>query len=646
LWSRSSTGSTLNPPKRPFSPDEHTLLVTTRARHIIFSFLPVTALLLVIVLAEIGLRIFSPRQQAALADTVPFDGITWYQTNRAFLRKYFPGNTPLVPEFKTTLFRKEKTQNTFRIMCLGESSMFGTPYDMNANIPGLVRKQLRRLYPGKEIEVINWGASAINTNVIRDLAPGLLVYQPDLVLVYTGHNEFYGPDGVGASFLERRVSWMTRLKYAARQLRLMQLLEERPGGSGGERQKGEAPNLMRQVSQGSLVALDSDETYRVVMMFEDNLRAILQTFAEARVPVVLSEVSSNLMFPPFVSDSLGPADRSAVLEFKRGLALRAAGRFTEARTALLRAKDLDLLKFRAPEAINAVIRQVAEETHTPLVRADSIFATLSPDGIPGDSLFWEHLHPTALGYYHIAAAFTRTLVSGRLIPGDVATDTLLPFQPDSLGICWLDLAYADYSIGHLTGRWPFHEFHRVPAVLHDADATLRHIVEETHARRLRWNEACYATASYFWRVGRMRDALTTYEAMLDEYPFSYYTNYLAGSLLNTVGQPERAMEYYRRSVASNGAYERSRLDLGLLEVNAGNPDEAIRQLNQVLALTGSGGDVQVRANAYYGLAAACANRGEMDLAERNVDEALRLMPDYRDARQLRDRLRLAGRGDF
>ncbi len=252
--------------------------MTVRLRHIIFSLLPVTALLLLFVLAEVGLRVFSPRPPDALADTVSFDGIIWYQTNRTFLRKYFPAKTPLVPEFKTTLFRKEKTQNTFRIICLGESSMFGTPYDMNANIPGLVRKQLRRIYPGKEIEVVNLGASAINTNVIRDLAPELLAYQPDLILVYTGHNEFYGPDGVGASFLERHSSWMTRLKYAAREFRLMQLLQEWLGGSGGGGQKGETPNLMHQVSQGSLVALDSDETHRIVMLFEENLRAILQTF--------------------------------------------------------------------------------------------------------------------------------------------------------------------------------------------------------------------------------------------------------------------------------------------------------------------------------------------------------------------------------
>ncbi len=620
--------------------------MTIRPRHIVFSLLPVTALLLLIVLTEIGLRVFSPSQQAALADTVSLDGVTWYQTNRMFLRKYFPANTPLVPEFKTTLFRRGKSRNTFRIMCLGGSSMFGTPYDMNANIPGLLRKQLRRIYPAKEIEVVNWGASAINTNVIRDFAPELLAYHPDLVLVYSGHNEFYGPEGVGASFLNRRFVWMTRLKYAAREFRLMQLLQEWTGRSGGGGQKGEALNLMRQVSEGSLVALDSDETRRIVQVFGDNLRAILQTFKEARVPVIISEVSSNLMFPPFVSDSPGQGDRSASFEFKRGQELRAAGRFAEARKALLRAKDLDLLKFRAPEAINDVIRQMANETHTPLVKADSLFTALSPDGIPGDTLFWEHLHPTALGYYHLASAFTRALVAGGWITGDVATDTLLPFQPDSLGICWLDLAYADYSIGHLTGRWPFHDFHRVPLVLHTADATLRHIVEETHARRLRWNEACYTTASYFWRIGRMRDALTTYEAMLDEYPFSYYTNYLTGSLLNTMGQRARAMEYYRRSVASNGAYERSRLDLGLLEVNAGNPDEAIRQLRQVLALTGNGREVQVRANAYYGLAAAYANRGEMDPARRNLDEALRLVPDYRDALQLREGLRRAGRGDF
>jgi hypothetical protein len=118
----------------------------------------------------------------------------------------FPGGTPH-PEFKTTLFRKEKGPKTFRIMCIGSSSMFGTPYDMNANIPGIPSETAPSLLPrDRELEVVNWGASAINSNVVR-FCPRLYAIQADLVLVYLGDNEYYGPDGIGASFLENLCRW-------------------------------------------------------------------------------------------------------------------------------------------------------------------------------------------------------------------------------------------------------------------------------------------------------------------------------------------------------------------------------------------------------------------------------------------------------
>jgi len=168
-------------------------------KRILFSILPAARLVVALVAAEVILRWESPVPPAKLAEEVQFDGITWYQTNRAFLGKYFPSGSPLMPEFKTALFRKEKSPSTFRVMCLGSSTMFGTPYDMNANIQGILRRQLRHRYPSLEWEVINWGASAINSNVVRDFADDLLEFKPDLIIVYMVHNDYYGRIGWSAS---------------------------------------------------------------------------------------------------------------------------------------------------------------------------------------------------------------------------------------------------------------------------------------------------------------------------------------------------------------------------------------------------------------------------------------------------------------
>ncbi len=561
-----------------------------------------------------------------------------------------------------------KLPGALRVFCLGSSSMYGTPYDMTANIPGIVRKQLRHLAPEREIEVVNFGASAINSNVIADLAHEMVEYQPDVVLVYMGHNEFYGPDGVGASWLEKNFPFLTEWKYGLRGLRLVELLQDWLRTT--RTQDASDRNLMREVSQGSLVALDSPDSRRVFETYERNLRDIIRTFRQRGVPVILSELSSNLTFPPFVSDSVTSVptwsafrdsmeslldagkspevlgrvealDNSgrgcAIVHYWKGRALQRLGRYAEAKTEFESARDLDLLKFRAPGEVNARLRKIGRAEGVPVIASDSLLASISPGGIPGDNVFWEHLHPNASGYYQIAGMFVGEIRAIGLL-GPAASAPLLPFVPDTLGMCWLDLAYADLAIQRLTGRWPFEHYSREPAVLKSSDQVLVKIARDVYARTMRWDDGAYKTASYFWSQGKFREARTTYQALLDEYPYNFYPNYLMGSLLNQRGDREGALQFYRRSIASNPGFPRSRLDLGLIMVNEGRFQDAVTDLNAVLAMPEAAGMNDVRAVAHYGLAAAKANMGDVESALAEVERSLALAPRSPDALALRARL--------
>jgi tetratricopeptide (TPR) repeat protein/lysophospholipase L1-like esterase len=644
----------------------------SRGKRIVFSLLPVAVLLLALVTAELVVRRTSPSASAPLVVTGTYDGIEWNIVNRSHLKKYFPASSPLIPELKPSLFRAMKLPGALRVFCLGSSSMYGTPYDMTANIPGIVRKQLRHLAPERDIEVVNFGASAINSNVIADLAQEMVEYQPDVVLVYMGHNEFYGPDGVGASWLEKTFPFLTEWKYGLRGLRLVELLQDwlrtTKAHDASDR------NLMREVSQGSLVALDSPDARRVCEMYERNVRDIIRTFRQRGVPVILSEISSNLTFPPFVSDSVAsvlawPAFRdsmeslleggeysealrrvealdssgrgSAIVHYWKGRALQGLGRHAEAKIEFESARDLDLLKFRAPGEINVRLRKIARAEGIPLIASDSLLASISPGGIPGDNVFWEHLHPMASGYYEIAGMFVAEIRSMGLLGPVAPSAPLLPFVADTLGICWLDLAYADLAIQHLTGRWPFERYTREPAVLTSSDKALVRIARDVYARTMRWDEGAYRTASYFWSQGKFREARTTYQALLDEYPYNFYPNYLMGSLLNQQGDREGALKFYRRSIASNPGFPRSRLDLGLIMVNEGKFQDAVTDLNAVLAMPDAAGMNDIRAVAHYGLAAAKANLGDLKSALAEVERSLALAPRSPDALALRAKLQSA-----
>jgi lysophospholipase L1-like esterase len=622
---------------------------------------------LLLIVAEIALRLWAPGLERPLVRAVTYDGIAWYEVNRSYPAKYFPPGTPLIPEFKPALFRRVKSPNAIRIFCLGESSMFGTPYQMTAGIPGILRRQLRHAWPGREIEVVNFGASAINSNVILDLSRELVRFSPDLVVLYAGHNEFYGPDGVGAGFLARMLPASISWKYRLRDLRLARLLLERdaPAGQAGER------NLMRQVAAGGTVPLASDEAERIFARWEENLSGILQVWKSAGVPVIVSDVSSNLMFPPFVYDSLGvtdprlaplrssgetfAGDRRAVedalaeirsrdtlnafVEYWYGRMRLMAGDSTRGRTLLVHARDLDLLKFRAPSRINAILHAVCAREGVRRVSADSLFASMSVGGIPGDSLFWEHLHPTLRGYAEIATMLAREILSGGLLPpAGVEPRPLLGLDPDTLAVCWLDRAYGDISIGHLTGRWPFSNYHRMPDVLSRAEPGQRDIAQAVYDRRIVWDQGCYQSAARFWSTGNFRAARTTYEAVLEEYPFNFYPRYLLGNLLGKMGRREEAMVNLRKAITSNPAYPRARLDLGLLLINEGRFDEAIAELSQAEGLAAARKSVELLADINYGLGAAYANKRDFVRARRALERALQINPHSRDARSMLDRM--------
>jgi tetratricopeptide (TPR) repeat protein len=649
----------LAPDRRP--PYIERDMALSRKKAILFSIIPATLLLLLLVLTEVALRVFVPSLSSPLFIRT---SDTMIEVNREYLEKFFPASSVLIPELKPAKLQYPKPPGLFRVVCLGGSSMFGVPYEMTANIPGIFRKQLRHSMPGKEVEVINLASSAINSNVIKDLAEKSLSLQPDLILLYMGHNEFYGPDGIGVSFLERHLPFLTGWKYGLRDVRIVRLVQ-RWLHSAAMRSMSEQ-NLMRQVSNDAWVALNSRDAQRIFGTYTDNLREILSTFERERIPVLVSDVSSNLMFPPFAYADLPPMHRipdaalsghlqeagslvqqlmagdstNAFLWYWRGRLDLAAGRADAARLALSRARDLDMLKFRAPERINEITRRVCHEMHIPCVSTDTLFDALSPEGIPGFNLFWEHLHPKVHGYYDIAELFFREAARRRLIPHpEEVAQSILPFNTDTLGICWLDLAYGDLSMRGLTSRWPFQDLRVEPLVFPSSPEKIKQIALEVYEKKMGWSEGLLKSAAEFHRLGMYRAAATTYEAMLDEYSEGYYTRYLLGTVLKDSGDVAGAAMQYAASIRLNHEYPYARVDLGLIEINRGNLDAAQAQLTTALELSSKQESPKtLQASIYYGLAAVAANRGEYEAALLDLDRSLQLSPSYTPARMLREAL--------
>ncbi len=92
--------------------------------------------------------------------------------------------------FREARFAAHKPAGTFRIFALGESTTQGEPYSTATAYPAWLELELRAA-TGRPVEVINCGGLSYASYRIRAILHEVLDrYQPDLIILYCGQNEF------------------------------------------------------------------------------------------------------------------------------------------------------------------------------------------------------------------------------------------------------------------------------------------------------------------------------------------------------------------------------------------------------------------------------------------------------------------------
>lgn len=380
----------------------------------------------------------------------------------------------LSPDFGAMFFRgftpgvafdpldADKAEGTLRVIALGGSTTAGFPYSWYYGFPARLEDRLAAMRPGRRVEVANLGMTATNSYTLRALAEPVVERQPDAVAIYAGQNEFYGAYGTGGTQGWTGTSIpLKRFVIGASRWALVSGLSGLLGGGASE---DGGRTMMARVVRDAAIADDS-ETYRAgLAQYEANLRDALATFEAASVPVFLATLTSNLADQPPLGDE--PAAAEA---YVRGRQLLAAGDSAAARTAFLAAKEADGLRFRAPEAINEIVRRLAAEFGTvTLVDVQARVQAASPGGVEGASLFTDHLHPNARGYALIADAFADAMRSRLPALSDAPT-----VGPAASALDAVEERLADLQLAALMNGYPFRK-DRTPA---QADAATRALVD-------------------------------------------------------------------------------------------------------------------------------------------------------------------------
>lgn len=583
-------------------------------------------------------------------------------------RRYFPAaNT--IPGIPFDSFPAHKDSTAFRIFVQGGSTAAGFPYYYGGSFADMLEQRLLQTFPDRPIEVVNTAMAAVNSYTLYDFVDDIIDQDPDLVIIYAGHNEYYGALGVGSSISLGPSPAMTRLYLKLDHLRTVQglrsFLSAIAGlGGGGIDADDVSGTLMEQVVGNQSIAYGSSEYDRGLRQFRSNLRKILSRYRKAGVPVFIGTVSSNLRdHRPFVN-GYGSSELGQTVEtlLREASDAAAGGDISLARSTLTRAvdtdsvaavaywararledregnyraavadytaaKDRDQLRFRAPEAINQIIREEASEAGATVIESYDRMAEAARDGIIGGDLMTEHLHPNISGYFQLAAAMYEALRAEQVIgdwtgyvPDDVARDEVLVTRMDSLT--------GALRVEQLMGSWPFQPKGTiVPLDVPDEGSNL----EETLAYRLfkreiNRHDALDELRGYYLAQDDYHEALKTTLAVIQRYPFTHQPYLSAASIMVEQRRLPEALAYVDASLDRKETGTALELK-GSVLLAMSRSEEAIPVLERAVA-------INPRAvNALYNLAGGLALVGRRDEARDTVTRLLAIRPDHAAARQL------------
>ena len=352
-------------------------------------------------------------------------------------------------------FAREKGPDEFRIFCLGGSTVQGRPFAIETSFTTWLELSLQAAEPTRTWDVVNCGGVSYASYRLVPILEEVLRHEPDLVILYTGHNEFLEdrtyshikrmPEVVAApSSLLARTRTYTLLREGFMRLRSQQ--QHTPDGFPVLRTETDA---MLDYRDG-LDDYHRDDKWRrdTIDHFGYNLRRMVHLADEAGVPIVLVNPVSKLRdCPPFktqhrdgltaeklqrwealvdqaaerrkadlresatlLCQALEIDNQHAGLQYLLATHYDMLDMTDQARKHYILAKETDICPLRILEPMHDALVEVVREAGTPMVDARGSFERLSRSHIPDGRYLVDHVHPSIEGHKLIAQWLIEDLV--------------------------------------------------------------------------------------------------------------------------------------------------------------------------------------------------------------------------------------------
>jgi tetratricopeptide (TPR) repeat protein len=544
----------------------------------------------------------------------------YYIMNPDASRKYF-SNQEIATTGNAELFKKVKDTNTLRIFVLGESTTIGYPYFHNGSFHRWLQYRLMHNAPDKRLEIINLSLTGVNSYTVEGFTKELLPYQPDAVLIYTGHNEYYGCLGTGSTDKIAGSPFLIHLILQLREFRLTQLIAntlQKVGSWKPSEPESQGKTRMELMVAAQEIPFGSEMYEKGMTQFTTNMDNTLRLLNEAQVPVFFSNVVStekdlfpftsiapdSTRFPSFAplykkGEGLLLAGDSAAAQhaffaadsiyaghagcnYYLGTLFFQKGDTTHAKAYFDKARDLDGLRFRAPSRLNLIILELCSKyKNTHLVDANAIFEANSKGHIIGNELILEHVHPDLKGYALLSDAFYNAMKRQGIIKVSPAQEMSFAELQQSMPVTVVDSLSGAYKIANLKRSKPFN------TTSNKNDTTLISNSEEQVAyeiafRRTSWAAAMQQLYNHYNQQGDYAKAGVIAEAFVQEHPTEAGWYEDAANYNGKLNDAAAATFYFKQAFKLSPSFKTARM-LFVLCLQQDKTKEALPYLDYAIA---------------------------------------------------------------
>jgi len=563
--------------------------------------------------------------------------------------------------FNMQSFPAKKGKNVTRIFCIGGSTTYGRPYNDHTSFCGWLRRFLPSVDPTRKWEVINAGGISYASYRASRLMEELENYEPDLFIIYSGHNEFL--ESRTYDKLLEVPEFVRNIASLASHTRIYTVLYDIIN-KRDEVLPTEVSALLDQSVGPEDYHRDDEKRKAILEDYKTSLIRMTHIGEQSGAKLILVTPASNLGdFSPFKSEpskNLKPEDVKKVETLKQEVtkaleegnqvnaeaiakealdidgrdpellylhaeALRDLDQIDEARIAFKKSRDEDVCPLRALTPIREIVTDVAETENTGFVDFVDIVKEHSPDGIPGSEYFLDHVHPTIEGNRLLALDIIKEMIKkGMVSKSETWNDDTIAEITNELNESLDEKTHA-IALRNLSKVLMWGGKNEEAKRLNDLAASM--IPEDSDAKA--------QEGILLWRAGDKEGALVKLREAEQLAPFNPVIHHKLGVLLSELNNFKEAREELEEAIRQDPTMVDLHYDYGIVLQGLGYNDQAEIAYKTDLKRNPN------HAEAYNNLGTILGQKGDNQAAYEMFAKALQLDPTYETAAGNLERARRA-----